>query len=121
MTVQKYARALSCSLYSGVHVRPGTSEAYLRADPPFDHCFGNVSDGGLCSNLFKLLTEHLSDFRIIASWRDGGVNADEPACEVNQILLMRIDPAVNIPNRSFKGHGVFRGAKGTFGLNVLLI
>ena len=80
MAVEEDSRALSASFESAVDVWSGTTEADFRADSSLDRCFRNVSDAGFGSNLLELLAKHLRDSRIVASWGDGGVDADESAC-----------------------------------------
>ena len=96
MTVEKYSRPFACSFECSVRVGSGSAKAYLGADSLLDCSFGNVSDGGLGSKFLEFFAEYLGDLWIIASWWDRGVDADQSACEVDEVVSVGIDPAINV-------------------------
>src|SRR5438132_10190425 len=96
MTVEKYLGTVTLALESRIRIRPGTLQSDLRANLPLDRGLGNMAHRRRNTQLFELASKNLRDLRIVQTRRNSSINTDEAAGKIHQILLVSLNPTVNL-------------------------
>src|SRR2546422_1753043 len=100
MPVEKYLRTVTLALESRIRIRPRTLKPDLRANLSFDRGLGNMAHSRRNTQLLELPSKNLRDLRIVQTRRNSSINTDEAAGKINQILLVSINPTINLSQDS---------------------
>src|SRR5437660_1239979 len=103
MSVQKYLRPFALPLESRIRIRPRTLQSDFGANPLFDRGLGNMAHSRRNTQLLELPSKNLRDLRIVQTGRNSSINTDEAAGKINQILLVSINPTINLSQDSLRG------------------
>src|SRR6266571_3538240 len=76
---------------------------HVRRSPPIDLIIpdsrlGNMAHGRRDTQLLELPSQNLRDLRIVQTRRNSSINADEAAGKINYVLLVSINPTINLSN-----------------------
>src|SRR5712691_10975734 len=105
MSVEKYLWTVNFAVEGRVSIRPGTLQPDLRANSSFDRGLGNMAHRRRNTKLFELASKNLRDLRIVQTRRNSSINTDKAAGKIHYVLLVSINPTVNLSKNGLRGQG----------------